>query len=281
MKHTKKILIIGGEGFIGKNIADVVSESFVCYSLGNIGSVFSEKKGRFIEADPYVDPITEEFDAYVHLIDNNVEPGIFEEKEKELMRNIGIKKGKHLIVFSSAVVYADPESPYGQRKLLLEKIYEEHCEKNGINLTILRLFNTYGKYQIPYRQGSLVANIFFNYLNSKPIEINDMSAKRDFVYAEDVGKIVKWTIENEYFGKNDLASGKLVSLGELLEYFKKHIFVNEPEIIDKNKNESNACPEGNCELYGKIKHTQLEDGLKETLRFYESNIDKIKKYIND
>ena len=128
------------------------------------------------------------------------------------MKNIGIQKGKHLIVFSSAVVYANPESPYGKRKMLLEKTYEDYCKRHKINLTIFRLFNVYGNYQIPHKQGSLIANIFYNYINHKQIEINDMKAMRDFVCAKDIGEIVKWVIENNFFEKSDIVQQSVIIL---------------------------------------------------------------------
>ena len=281
MNNKKKILILGGEGFIGRNIAAELSDVFSCYSLGIEESVFgSGRKDVFIEGNAYKDKNLKKFDAYVHLIDNQVLDDEFEKEELKLIENIGFLKNSHLILFSSAVIYANSESPYAKRKIILEKFYEDYCEKNNINLTILRLFNIYGKFQIPYKQGSLIANILFNYQNNIPIEINDMTAKRDFIYAEDMAKFVRSVIENDFYGKTDLATGKLISIGDLLEICKKKVFIKEIEIIDKKNTENNLCPLGNNVLLEKVKLISMEEGLKKTAFFYEKNSDVIKKYLN-
>lgn len=276
----KKVLLMGGEGFIGRNIAEVISEKFNCYSVGIEKSIFPERKDVFIKVNPYTEIIKDEFDAYVHLIDNRIDLEFFAENEMGMVKNMGIKKDKHLIIFSSAVVYANPGSEYGKRKILLEDVYKKFCKKNGINLTIFRLFNIYGKYQFPFRQGSLVANIFYNYLDRQPIEINDMDAMRDFIFAKDMGAIVKWVIENKFFGKADLATGELISIRDLLKVFTENIFSHEVEIIDKGGKEKNLCPTGGAELYANIKPTSLLEGLNSALSFYEKHNNMIKKHIN-
>jgi len=186
------------------------------------------------------------------------------------MSNINIGEDKHLIVFSSAVVYANPDSPYGKRKLALESFYEAYCEKNNINLTIVRLFNIYGKYHLPYRQGSLVANIFFNHLNGVPIEINDLEAKRDFIYAGDMAKIIKYIILNKIYGKSDLATGRLISIGEIIDIIKSDI-VEDLEFINKNIKEQIVSPVGSNDLSKKVKLVKMEDSLKIAYSFYEKN----------
>ena len=279
-RDSKKVLLIGGEGFIGRNISDVISGRFDCYSLGIKKSLFPERKDVYINGDPYVDYVGKEFDVYIHLIDNMVEPDIFTEKEKSLLEHVGMKKGKHLILFSSAVVYVNPESSYGIRKVLLEKIYEEYCKEHGINLTILRLFNIYGKYQLPYRQGSLIANILYNYLNDTPIEINDMQARRDFMYAGDMGKVVLWVIENKFFGKMDLATGKLISVKDLLRALSDSVFLKKMEVVNKNIKENNLCPLGDAKLFSNITPVSLSEGLNDALSFYKKHDRVIKKYFN-
>jgi len=281
MNIKNKILLFGGEGFIGRNIAAELTTGSSCFSLGTKETIFNlDRVDVFIKGNPYEDKINEKFDVYVHLIDNQVADDDFEKEELKLIENIGFIAGSHLIIFSSAVIYANPDSPYAKRKIKLEDIYENYCAKHNINLTIFRLFNIYGKFQIPYRQGSLIANILFNYQNDIKIEINDMNAERDFIYAGDMAKLVRWVIENKFYGKIDLATGKLISIMELLSICKDNIFSKDVDIIDKNNIESNVCPLGNSFLSEKTELIPLKDGLTETLNFYEQNLNVIKKYLN-
>lgn len=277
--NKKKIMLIGGEGFIGRNLADVLCEKFECLSLGIQKSIFEERKDKFIQINPYVEKIDNKSDIYIHLIDNKVSGEEFLKDEESLVKNLEIQPDKHLILFSSAVIYANPNSDYGKRKLALEDFYKNYCINNNINLTILRLFNTYGEFQFPYCQGSLVTNIFYNYINNITIEINDMNAKRDFVYSKDIAKVVQYVIENKIFGTYDLATGKLITIRELIENFKKFIFSNEMNVQDKNVIENITCPAGNNFLYDKINMTPFLEGLKQTHKFYIDNNQLIKNRI--
>lgn len=281
MNDKKKILLLGGEGFLGRNIAAELADDFSCYSAGFEESVFNDdRKDIFIKIDPYKDRIEGEFEVYIHLIDNHVSDNDFEKEEMKLIDNVKFPENSHLILFSSAVIYADLESAYAKRKIRLENLYENYCKNNNIKLTIFRLFNIYGKFQMPYKQGSLIANVLFNYYSSLPIEINDMMTKRDFIYAGDMAKFVRWVMENKFYGKTDLATGKLVSIGELLDICKNKIFRNKVNIINKNIIETKSCPMCNSALLGKIMLTSLNDGLKETDFFYQRNWSIIKKYLN-
>ena len=182
MDKNRKILILGGEGFIGRNIANFLSGHYDCYSVGIEKSKFDGRKDRFIRKNIYKDRLKNNYAAIIHLIDNPVRGEKFFKEEKKLIKNLELNENNHLIVFSSAAVYANPDSDYGKRKLKLEKIYSDYCKNNGIKLTIFRLFNVFGPYQIPNRQGSLAANTLVNYLNGKTVAINDKKAKRDFKF---------------------------------------------------------------------------------------------------
>lgn len=282
MDKRKKILILGGEGFIGRNIANELAIDFDCYSLGSEKSIFDfSRRDIFLKVNPYENRINDKFDVYVHLIDNqSVSDEEFEKNENKLIQNINFSEGSHLIIFSSAVIYANPNSDYAKRKIKLEKIYEDYCKKNNIKLTIFRLFNIFGKFQLPYKQGSLVANILFNYQNNIPIEIGDRNAKRDFIYAGDMAKFVRWVIQNEFYGKTDLATGKLQTIEELLDVCKKSVFTKKVDIIYKNIPENNVCPIGKNILLEKVELTDFDNALRDTDSFYTQNSTIIKKYLN-
>lgn len=271
----EKILILGGEGFIGRNLADYLAGFYDCYSLGIEKSIFLERKDKFIKKNPYVDMLENTYQVIIHLIDNAVTIENFEEKENLLIKNININKNNHLIIFSSAVVYADPKSEYGQRKIKLEKIYQNYCAKNKIKLTILRLFNVYGPYQLPQKQGSLVANIFCNHLNHEKTVINDPDAKRDFIYSSDVAKVTRWVIENKFEGSDDLATNKSISIKELLEIIGRDVMREELDVCMKNEKKETFSSLAKSGIIKNIRSTELKDGLTGTFNFYKDNLAKI------
>lgn len=275
MNESKKILILGGEGFIGRNIADFLGDYYDCYSVGirksSLKTKFKKRKDKFIKKDPYKDKIKNNYSAIIHLIDNLVGIKEFPKREKKLIENLGLNKNNHLIIFSSAAIYANPNSDYGKRKLELERVCSDYCSQNGIKLTIFRLFNTYGPYQTPNKQGSLVANILTNYLSGKITKINDKSAKRDFLFSGDIGKFVRYAIKNSIVGTIDLASNRLISIGELVEIIEKNIVKNRLLLDWKNAKEKIFCPKAKNKFLKKVKITALEKGLKKTFLFYKEN----------
>jgi nucleoside-diphosphate-sugar epimerase len=273
--NKKNILILGGEGFIGRNISDFLGHYYNCYSVGIEKSAFKKRKDKFLKINPYKNKIKNVFDVIIHLIDNKIGLKDFSKEEKKLIKNINLNKKNHLIIFSSAVIYANPNSEYGQRKLRLEKIYSDFCRKNKIKLTIFRLFNIYGPYQIPNVQGSLIANVFCNYLNGQKTKINDMNAMRDFIYSKDMAKFVEYSINNNFYGQKDLGSGKLITIRELIEKIER-VVKNNLIIEDKKNKEDIFCHLAKNKIAKKINLTPIKDGLKETLKFYEKNIKLIR-----
>ena len=279
--RKKKILVLGGEGFIGKNILQRLSLGHKCFSLATNESIFSgENEGyEFIRGNPYREKIHNECEVVVHLIDNRVKTGNFVKEEMKLSRNSRIEEGVRLILFSSAVVYANPESDYGRRKTLLEEFYRNYCGEKGISLTIFRLFNVYGKYQLPYRQGSLVANIFYNYLKGKRTEINDLGAERDFMYASDVARFVGYAIENNAPGLIDLGTGKPVKIGEMIRLIENKVIRSKIEISYRENKENIFCPVAKNKLLNEVPPVSLEEGLRETFGFYKDNLSRINNYL--
>lgn len=277
MSYKKKVLMLGGEGFIGRNIADALSSKYDCHSLGVEKSIFDKRgrKDKFLKADPYKKKIRNGYNIIIHLIDNNKSIKEFAKGERELIKNINLNNQNHLIVFSSAVVYANPDSDYGKRKLKLEKIYKGYCRKNNIQLTIFRLHNTFGRYQLPHRQGSLIANIFYNYLNKKKIVINDMSVARDFIFAGDIGKFVKYAIDKPYIGIGDLATGRHTTLRKIIKIIEKEVIKDNLPLIDKGIKEKIFDHKAKNILPGKVSLTPLKKALQKTFKFYKKNNERI------
>lgn len=275
-----KLLLLGGEGFIGRNLAHYFSETNSCLSVGSEESHFEERQDLFLQENPYEQKISHVNDVVIHLIDNKVLPDSFVEQEKKLVKNIDLNKRHHLVLFSSAALYVNPDSEYGRRKQLLEKFYTEYCSERGIRLTIFRLFNTFGPYQIPYRQGSLVGNLMYNHLNRKSTEINDMETKRDFIYSEDIAKFVAYAIINKLQGALDIGSGRLTRIRDLISLLEEKVFKDHMNIVDKGVKEDMAEQPAKGDLLESINMVSLEDGLVKTAEFYRYNLDIFKNYVD-
>lgn len=275
----RKVLLLGGEGFVGRNIAALFSSEWDCFSVGEQQSPFLERADTFIQANPYQEVIPNTYEAIVHLIDLKVSPRELLQQEQRLIENLGINERTHLIVFSSAVVYANPDSPYGLRKRALEKFYQTFCKEKNIRLTLVRPFNLYGPFQIPFRQGSLVANLIYNYLTTTPTDINDMEAKRDFLFAGDLAQMVKQIIEQKLEGIYDIGAGKLTSIRALVALLEEKVFKEKMQIIQKNSKDLSKDRVAEGDVLERVSMLSLEEGLTLTLDFYKKNISLIKDCI--
>lgn len=276
----QSIAILGGEGFIGRNLALHLSNRYKCLSVGVVRSPFLDRKDTFISAHPYEEKVNHQCSVIIHLIDNSrcaIED--FLDEEKKLAENIGLNDKDHLVLFSSAVVYANPESEYGLRKKMLEEFYTEYCRKNDVKLTIVRLFNTLGSFQIPQRPGSLVANIIYNHMVGRASEINDRQSKRDFIYASDIPKFIEYFLENGVTGTLDLGSGKLTSIADIISILESEVLKIPLNIIDKNKTDSIISPRANNQYLSQIPVTDIVTAMSQMVDFYKNNIDTIKKYV--
>ncbi len=275
MGENRRITLLGGEGFIGRNIAAHFSREIPCISVGMQPSPFERRNDDFLCVNPYQEAIQHESDVIIHLIDNPVPLESFLEQEEQLVKNIGLDARHHLILFSSAVVYANPDSEYGRRKKALENFYQKVCQEKQIRLTILRPFNLYGPYQIPFRPGSLVANLFSNHFEAKPTEINDLEAKRDFLFIGDLVRFVELVIEKGIEGLYDLGSGELTTIRELI-ILMEEVLDQKVSIIEKRNKDMSQDHQAKGDLLKSITMVDLNEGLRQTLDFYNENFPIIK-----
>jgi UDP-glucose 4-epimerase len=214
------VLITGGAGFIGSNLArglagrgdrvrilDDLSIGRTAYLTGVphdfvLGSVADTAVVRSAVAG---------VDAIVHLaaragIDDSVRDplGTF---EANVAWSVGLLDAARLagvrrVVFASSNAAAGdheppsdetdlphPLSPYGASKLAIEAYAQAYAATYGMAVCSLRFSNAYGPYSLHKR--SVVAAWLRAALRGQPIEINgDGSQTRDFVHADDLAAAV-------------------------------------------------------------------------------------------
>jgi len=217
-----KILITGGAGFIGSNLAH-----YLLALEGEVLIVDDLSTGKVENLDPRADfrclDVRDEAlvelarawqpDVIVHLAaqisvaKSVAEPELTHSVNVDGTRRVAqaaVACGAERLVFAStAAVYGDPDpsllplvetcptvptNPYGASKLAAEQVIAETLRPAGVDFAIARLANVYGPRQGADGEGGVVS-VFCNTLASggKKLVINgDGKQTRDFVYVGDI-----------------------------------------------------------------------------------------------
>ena len=226
----KKILVVGGAGYIGAHVAYLLQENgygvriYDDFSNGlktRIDGKFSDVViGDVLDRQALISAC-EGIDAVIHLAAKKAVGESVDNPLKYYENNVGgtlnllaamSLKGVKKIVFSStAAVYApsdklsitesdltEPLSPYGQTKLLSEKLISAVAKAEDLSSISLRYFNVVGALRDEFADNSkdnLVPKVFAALKAGKNPEIygsdyptKDGSCIRDYIHVSDLAK---------------------------------------------------------------------------------------------
>ncbi|PIU82704.1 MAG: UDP-glucose 4-epimerase [Elusimicrobia bacterium CG06_land_8_20_14_3_00_38_11] len=251
-----KILVTGGAGFIGSNIADAyIKSGHSVVVVDNLSSGKKENinpKAKFYEADitdkKQISQIFENekpdiVNHHAAQIDvrKSVADPVFDAKTNIIgtinLLEISIRQKIKKFIFASSggVMYGEcgkippkelqtprPLSPYGITKHTVEHYLDYYSKVYGLKYIIFRYGNVYGPRQDPHGEAGVVA-IFCNRILTDG-EINIFGAgeqKRDYVFVSDIvlaNLIALHKGENEIF---NIATGRTKSVNNLFCELKK------------------------------------------------------------
>lgn len=220
---NKRVVITGGAGFIGSNLASALHEDndvviLDDISTGNLENIDSlVKKGLVTLVKGSItdlELLKAAFEGAEYVIHLGAIPSVALSINDPLLTTevnltgtlnvlmASLEKGIKKVVFaSSAAVYGNiknvpltedmpttPESPYGAQKLGAEHYCRVFCEIYGMATTSLRYFNVFGPNQDPDSEYSPVIPKFITSItkNMLPTIFGDGNQTRDFVFVEDV-----------------------------------------------------------------------------------------------
>lgn len=154
MFEKKKILLLGGDGFIGKNLFKVLKNKYKVFKFGN-----RKKRINYINLKNLKD-LNNTFDYIINCAgESSVNYSYKRNSNNDLNIVTSILKfinyfqpQAKFIQISTASVFGNslkieklkPISPYASRKLLCEKLIQNYSKKKKINFKILRFFSVYG-----------------------------------------------------------------------------------------------------------------------------------------
>ena len=211
----KRVLITGGEGFIGSHLTEFFLKknykviSLVHYnSFNNIGWLkdIRHKNLKVISGDIndalFCNNVTKKIDiiynlaALISIPYSYVAPEVFLNTNIKGTYNICNaalqNKVKRIIHVSSSEVYGSlkyspidekhplqPQSPYSATKISSEAIAMSFYYTHNLNVSIARPFNTFGPRQ---SLRAVIPTIIFQSLKGNKIKLGDLETKRNFNY---------------------------------------------------------------------------------------------------
>jgi len=252
--NTRRVLVTGGAGFLGSHLCDrLVAEghdvlcldNFFTGGKRNISHLLGKANFELIRHD-LVQPILLEVDEIynlacpaspIHYQYNPVKT--IKTSVMGAINMLGLAKRvkAKILQASTSEIYGDPivhpqkedywgnvnsvgiRSCYDEGKRCAETLFFDYYRQNGVNIRVVRIFNTYGPRMHP-NDGRVVSNFIVQALKNQDITVfGDGTQTRSFCYVDDLidGMIRMMNGPDEFTGPVNLGNPSEFTILELAE----------------------------------------------------------------
>ena len=309
MSQIKRILVAGGAGFLGSRICEELVEqghdvicvdNFFTSQKSNIVHLLSKPNFEVIRHD-IIHPLWLEVDEIYNMA-CPAAPGHYQFNPIKTMKTsvmgsinlLGMAKrcrAKYLYA-STSEIYGDPEvhpqpetyrgsvntlgirACYDEGKRAGETLCMDYHRMNGVQVRIVRIFNTYGPRMHPY-DGRVISNFIRQAFTGEPITIyGDGSQTRSFCYRDDLVNGILKLMASDQVGPINVGNPKEFSIKQLAELVVKLtgskseiIYTDLPADDPKQRQPDITLAR---KYLGWEPTTQLEEGLKQTIDWFKS-----------
>ncbi len=249
MKQPVKTLILGGNGFIGTNLARMLCKNpqYSVTSFDRVDAVAKQEGISYISGDFFNDDqlksLVDEYDILYHAISTltpgNSNTNYMNGYEKDFIQSVklcdlvqkagkkliflssgGTVYGKHEIMPVSEMDYCQPINHYGTVKRCIESVMQAFHEQNNARMIVARISNPYGPEQ-DFRKGvGVIDAVIKNAIHKTPMTVwGDGEVIRDYIYIDDVCAMLVTLAE--YEGEHaifNLSSGEGHSVNDIIRF---------------------------------------------------------------
>ena len=305
-----KILITGGAGFLGSHLTErllkdgnevLVVDNLFTGSKQNVAHLLSNNRLEVMRHDVTFPLYVETNQIYnlacpaspVHYQYDPVQTTKTSVHGAINMLGLAKRTRARILQASTSEVYGDPEvhpqpeeywgrvnpigirSCYDEGKRCAETLFFDYYRQHGLDIKVIRIFNTYGPRMNP-NDGRVVSNFIVQALQGKDITIyGDGQQTRSFCYVDDLIEafVRMMNTEKGFTGPVNTGNPSEFTMLELAETIlrlsgSKSKLVFEPLPSDDPKQRQPNIELAKSKLGWEPK-VNLEDGLKETIAYFK------------
>jgi UDP-glucuronate decarboxylase len=305
-----RVLVTGGAGFIGSHLCDhllkaghevVCLDNLFTGSRDNLAGVLDHPSFELIEGD-VVEPRSLQIDRIFHLacpaspIHYQTDPvqtvktcvvGTLQ------MLELARETGARILLSSTSEVYGDPEehpqtesyrgcvnpiglrSCYDEGKRVAETLCFDFHRQYGVEIRVVRIFNTYGPRLHP-EDGRVVSNFILQAFRGEPLTLyGEGQQTRCFCYVDDlVDGLLRMMDQDDHTGPINLGNPDERTIRQLADEINTMTgnsggltYRSLPQDDPKRR-----CPDISLarEVLGWEPTTSLQTGLKATIEYFEA-----------
>ena len=231
---THRTLVTGGAGFLGSHICErlvnaghdvICLDNLFTSQKSNVAHLLEKPNFEFVRHD-VTHPITLEVDRIynmacpaspVHYQYNPIKTMKVSVMGAINMLGMAKRTGARILQASTSEVYGDPtpehhpqtedyrgnvnpigiRACYDEGKRAAETLFFDYHRDNGVDIRVVRIFNTYGPRMHPY-DGRVVTNFIVQALKGEDITLYGGGTQtRSFCYCDDLVDVIMGMMENE------------------------------------------------------------------------------------
>ena len=311
MVKNSRNLITGGSGFLGSHLAKKLLErgeevicldNFFTGTKKNIKELFNYQNFEFIRHD-VTEPIKLEVDNIWHLacpaspIHYQYNP-IKTTKTSFIgtynMLGLAKRVGAKILLASTSEVYGDPKehpqkesyrgsvnttglrSCYDEGKRVAETLCADYQRVHGVEVRIMRIFNTYGP-NMRFDDGRVISNFIVQALKDQKITLyGDGTQTRSFCYVDDLINGMILLMNSNYHHPMNIGNPNEFSIKELANLIRTLINPNLEFEYKKLPHDDPKQRRPSIQLAKELLNwepeIELKDGLLKTIDWFKNNL---------